>query len=560
MEFREYIMPLRKWWWLLVAATLLATASSYLATRQQAPIYSTRITVMIGSAMDNPNPNSNEFWMTQQLANTYADIAKRDNIREAVMAELGMNWLPEYTARVVADTQLVELSVVDTDPARAQAVANALVNQLVQLSPTGSGAQDQQRQAFINDQLNELEAKIEETQSEITKKQDELANMFSARQIADAQTQITGLQDKLYTLQANYASLLSNTQQGALNTINIIEPAALPSSPIGPNKAATILMAAAIGLVLAAGAAYLLEYLDDTLKNPDDVKKSLGLTTVGAIPVMEEAESGGELAVMISSQSAATEAYRILRTNLQFASVDRPLRTLMITSPSPSEGKSVTAANLAAALAQSGKKVVLVDTDLHRPRQHRLFKGRNNVGVTSALLEEHPDLETLLQETSIPGLRVLTSGPLPPNPAELLGSVRMRELLLDLTHLADIVVLDSPPAMVLSDAAILSTQADGVLLVLDASKTRREIAKRSVEALTRVNAHLVGALLNRITTRGAGYYYYYYYQYGHYGYYGSNHDGSGSANGHKDNGGLFHRPRRRPAKAQRGSPPSSSVG
>jgi non-specific protein-tyrosine kinase len=402
-----------------------------------------------------------------------------------------------------------------------QAVAAELANQLIRQTPTSSAGETQQRQAFIKTQLDDLEAKIKETKKEIDKKQTDLANMFSARQIADAQTQIAGLQTKLNTLQANYAALLSNTQQGSINTISVIEPAALPIMPIGPNKAATILLAAAIGLVLAAGAAYLLEYLDDTLKNPDDVKKELGLTTLGAVPQIENSED--ELIALSSSHSAAVESYRVLRTNLQFAAVDRPLRTLLITSPAPTEGKSLTAANLAVAQAQAGRRVILVDTDLHRPRLHRLFKLRNNAGVTTALLAEHPALDDLLQEASVPGLRVLTSGPLPPNPAELLGSARMKELLVELTAVADTVVLDSPPATALSDAAILSTQSDGVLLVLDSGRTRRESARRSLEALGRVNARVVGVLLNRMPTRGAGYYYYYYYY--HYGHYYTSGDG-----------------------------------
>ena len=517
MELKEYLAPLRKWWWLIVASTLVATVSSYLATRQQPPIYQSRTTIMVGRAIENPNPSGNDLWLTQQLANTYADIAKRSPIKEAVMAALGLSWLPEYNVRVVPNTQLLEITVVDTSPVRAQAVAAEFANQLMRQAPTGSDSQAQQRQAFIAAQLNDLEAKIKETQAEIEKKQNELTNMFSARQIADTQTQITGLQSKLNTLQANYAALLANTQKGALNTISVIEPAALPTEPIGPNKPATILLAAAIGLVLAAGAAYLLEYLDDTLKNPDDVQKALGLTTLGAVPRMELAQVS-ELITALTGQSAAAEAYRILRTNLQFAAVERPLRTLLVTSPAPTEGKSLTVANLSIALAQAGKRVVAADTDLHRPRLHRLFGLRNNAGVTTALLEARPALDGLLQETAVPGLRVLTSGPLPPNAAELLGSARMRELLAELTAQADIVVLDSPPATALSDAAILSTQCDGVLMVLDSGSTRREVARRALEALHRVNARVVGALLNRMPLRGGGsyYYYYYYYYYGHY--------------------------------------------
>ncbi len=471
---------------------------------------------MVGNAFANPNPNSYyDFYLPQQFATTYADIVQRDNIRQATMAALGLEFLPGYSAKALPNTQLIEISVTDTDPARAQAVANELVNQLAKLSSAGAGRDNQQRQAFINGQLDELETKIQETQDEITKKQTELANLFSARQINDAQNQIAGLQNKLATLQANYAALLSNTAQGAMNTINVLEAATLPTEPIGPNNRATILLAAVIGFALAAGAAYLLEYLDDTLKNPDDIQKTLGLTTLGAVPVMADIAPGGELVVLTSGPSPAAEAYRVLRTNLQFASVDRPLRVLVVTSPAPGEGKSLTAANLGVTLAQAGRRVVLVEGDLHRPRLHHVFGLRNNAGITTALLDEHPSLDGLLQPTATPGLRVLTSGPIPPNPAELLGSNRMRQLLTELLADADILVVDSPPVTALADAAILAAQADGVLLVVEVGRTTRDLARRAMAALRQVNARVVGVLLNRMPTRGSGYYYYY----SHYGHY-----------------------------------------
>jgi capsular exopolysaccharide synthesis family protein len=522
LELKEYILPLRRWWWLIVASTLVATGASFLATRQQAPIYQTHTTLMVGRAIDNPNPSNNDLWLTQQLANTYTDLAQRDFVRNAAMEALGLTWLPEYTVRVVPNTQLIEMTVVDTSPERVQAVANELANQLILQTPTGANPEQEQRQAFINQQLGELEQDIQATKDEITRKQEDLAGMFSARQIANAQTQIQGLQNKLNTLQANYAALLSNTEQGAINTIRVIENAALPEIPVGPNKELTILLAAVIGFILAAGAAYLLEYLDDTIKNPDDVRKELALTTLGAIPAVDSLTADEELIALREGQSPAKEGYRVLRTNLQFAAVDEPITQLMITSPSPREGKSITTANLAAAQAQAGKQVIVVDADLHRPRQHRLFKLANNVGLTTALLEERPNPDGLLQQTAVPGLRVLTSGPLPPNPAELLGSSRMHDLLDRLQEQADIVVLDSPPATMLADAAILSTFIDGVLLVIDSGKTRQDVAKRAVEALKQVNARLVGVLLNRMPTRGSGYYYYYYYY--KQGYYSSDDD------------------------------------
>jgi len=513
VELREYIRPLRKWWWLLLASTLVATIASFIAVSRQPPTYQTRTTLMVGRAIDNPNPTGNEFWLTQQLANTYADIAKREPIRRGVMEALGLDWLPSYTVRVVPNTQLIEITVTDTSPERAQAVADQFAQQLIRQSPTGFDPERRQRQEFIQQQLNDLEIGIQETKDEIARKQEELATLFSARQIADTQAQIKGLENKLNSLQSNYAALLSNTQEGAINTINIIESAALPVTPVGPNKPITVLLAAIIGFILAAGAAYLMEYLDDTIKNPDDVQQVLELTTLGAVPRLDGIDQKNEVIVLKGKQSPATEAYRILRTNLQFASVDHALSALLVTSPSPDEGKSITVANLAVAMAQAGRRVIVVDTDLHRPRQHRLFNLPNSVGVTTALLTEHPEPDDLLQETGVPGLHVLTSGPLPPNPAELLGSERMKRLLERLQERADILVLDSPPATILSDAAILSTQADGVLLVLDSGATRREVARRALDALQQVNARVVGVLLNRLPPRPDGYYYYYYYYY-----------------------------------------------
>lgn len=506
MELADYLLPLRKWWWLLLASVFIASISSFVAVNHQPATYKTHATLMVGSAIENPNPTGSDFWLMQQLANTYADIAKREPVRQATMDALGLTWLPDYTVRVVPNTQLIEIAVTDTDQVRAQAVANELANQIIKQSPTGNGT-DQQRQAFIEQQLNELEKGIDDTKDQIDQKQEELASMFSARQIADTKAQIHALQDKLSTLQANYAALLANTERGAVNTLTIIEPAIRPESPVGPNKPMTVLLASIIGFILAAMASYLLDYLDDTIKTPEEVKKLLNLTTLSAVPRIHD--FGSELIVINQSQSPAVESYRILRTNLQFAAVNHPLDTLLITSPSPTEGKSITVANLAIAMAQAGKKTIIVDGDLHRPRQHRLFSLPNTVGVTTALLSEHPRPDGLLKSTQIPNLQILTSGPLPPNPAELLGSERMKELLQYLTKEADTIILDSPPATILSDAMILSTQSDGVLLVLDVDRTRRDAARRVVEGLQQVNARVVGVLLNRVPTKGGGYYYYY---------------------------------------------------
>ena len=533
MKLNDYFTPIRRWWWLIITATLLALISSYIVTTQQLPIYSARATVMIGSAIEKQNPNGNELILTQQLARTYADILMREPIQNATKAALSLDWLPEYTANVVLNTQLIEISVTDTDSARAQAVANELANQLMLQSPDNPQQETSRRQVFVSKQLNELEGKITETQQAILDQQESLGGLFSARQIADAQKQIDALQDKLRTLQSNYATLLSNTQNGALNSVSLIEAASLPTRPIGPNKQATILLAGVIGLILGTTASFLLNYLDDTLKTADDVAAILGLTTLSSVPEADRSKNTDELFTVTNRHSPVTEAYRVLRTNLQFVSVDRTIRSLMITSPAPAEGKSMTTANLAVTLAQSGKQVILVDTDLHRPRMHRVFRLQNNVGVTSALLEEAPMINLLLQDTEVPGLRVLTTGPLPPNPAELLGTNRMRELVSQLQNWADIVILDTPP-MMLSDSAILASQMDAVMLVIDSKNTKRELARKAVNSLQKVQAKIIGVVLNRIPMSHTGYHYYQYryYSRGATSSSGSSKNSTGNRSGH----------------------------
>ena len=196
-------------------------------------------------------------------------------------------------------------------------------------------------------------------------------------------------------------------------------------------------------------------------------------------------------------RSPVAEAYRQLRTNIQFSSLDRPLKTLLITSTNPEEGKSTTLANLAVSLAQAGHSVVLVDCDLRRPSLHELFGLRNGEGLTTCLLNPKAD-HLPLQESGVELLRLLTSGALPPNPSELLGSQRMGEVIQLLREQADYVLFDAPPIIAVTDAAVLATRVDGVLLVIRAGKTRREMAQKAKALLEKVNAHILGVVLNNV--------------------------------------------------------------
>ncbi|MFH1634363.1 MAG: polysaccharide biosynthesis tyrosine autokinase, partial [Chloroflexota bacterium] len=369
----------------------------------------------------------------------------------------------------------------------------------------------------------DLQVKIQDTQDDITDKQDELTNMVSARQIADAQNQIAAFQTKLNTLQSNYASLLSNTQQGALNTLTVIEPASVPSKPVGPDIPMTVLSSLAIGFVLAAAAAYLLEYLDNSIKGPEDVKKLSNLPTLAGIAHISGERYRDKLITVKHPRSPISEAYRSLRTNIQFSTIDHPNRAvLLVTSPSPTEGKSVTIANLGVVLAQAGHKTLIIDADLRRPVQHRIFQLSNKHGITDFLLEVNEEeiqdqMQSLLswcvQKTDVDGLHVITSGALPPNPSELLGSEKMKKTLSSLSRIYNYILLDSPPGLVVTDAAVLSAQADGVILVLNADSTTKNQLQQIVGQFDGINkkSGLLGVVLNDLTHKRDGYYYNYYY-------------------------------------------------
>jgi len=202
------------------------------------------------------------------------------------------------------------------------------------------------------------------------------------------------------------------------------------------------------------------------------------------------------------------EAYRTLRTNMEFSNLDKSLRALVVTSAGAEEGKSTTLANLAVTIAQGGKKVILVDADLRRPTQHQIFGLKNDVGLSDMVRDDTSLAEPPLQDTAVPNLKVLTSGHLPPNPAEILGSKRMSEILAVLLERADMVLCDAPPVLAVTDAAVLANKVDGVLLVVSAGKTKRESAKKAQAQLGKINARILGAVLNNVKADSGAQYYY----------------------------------------------------
>jgi len=539
MELRQYFLLFWKWAWLIALAVIIAASASYYASKSATPLYSTKTTLMVGRGTDDPNPEFYELNTSRFLANTYIELVKREPVLQGAIDSLGldMNWwglAGRVSAKKVPDTQLMEISVIDNDPYRAKVLSDAIANQLIIQSPADPSDIDQEQVLFSQNQILDLQNRIEDGQAELDQISNELSAASSARQIDNLQNKKALLESKISDWQDTYAQLLLVIQGGDINTLRIVEEAAVPTHPFSPKVLTNVLTASAIAAVLAIAGAVLIEYLDDSIKSPEEVKQIADLPTLGGITRIEGNNYDDKLVTAHTPLLPISEAFRVLRTNIQFSFVDNPPKSISITSPGPSEGKSIILANLAVAIAQSGQKVILVDTDLRRPVLHKIFGLPNRHGLSEIVINPESNIKDFIQDTSIDGLQILTSGSLPPNPAELLDSNSMKSIIQETESYADIILFDSPPTLVVADAAIIGSKVDGVIILCDMGRTRSKDLKRTVEELHRGRANVVGVVLNRVSIKASGYYYNYYYYY-HY-YYGEKEDARSSRGRSKRNG------------------------
>jgi capsular exopolysaccharide synthesis family protein len=319
--------------------------------------------------------------------------------------------------------------------------------------------------------------------------------------------------EKLYALVLERTTETDLTRMMRVNNISIVDRPLLPREPVRPRIPVNLAFGLLIGLTLGAASALLRALMDRTIKTPDDVETELGLTFLGLLPQIRSGAEGREpkrrlrrrpvrevgtpdLVVHERPRSGIAEAARAVRTNLLFMAPDKPLRTLLITSAAPSEGKTTVACCIAIAMAQTGQRVALVDCDLRRPRVHRIFSKSSRSGVTTALLDEPLPDEAL--ETVVPNLSVIPSGPLPPSATELFHSERFRRFLRELEQRFDRVIIDSPPINAVTDAVVLSTFVDGTLLVVRGYETTKEAALHGLRTLREVGSKTLGVVLNGI--------------------------------------------------------------
>jgi len=572
LELRWFFAVICRWAWLIAGCILLAVAVALFVTSSTPPTYEATTTLLVAPVEQANTSEINTLMAGERLALTYVQMLKGRSTLETVVSRLGLEETPEslekrIQTQPVADTQLVRVTARDTSPGQAALIANTIGEVFIDYA---KALQEDRYRIEILSKEEKIEAQrtlIEETQSQVgaasAKKisgttelarlqgllddyrttsralqlevlheepgtarsatlQAEIARLseliagtqaeiqvLSATTLQD-QAELARLEDTLADYRSDYRVLQQSYEQVRLTasqvpgTVVIAERAHEPRQPV-QSRMQYILLAGVVAMLVASGAALLIEYLDDSIRTPEDVSRALGLGTLGMIAQFGEEQA--KPVVASQPHSSTAEAFRVLATNIRLSSMDSRLRTILVTSPAPADGKSVVAANLAVAMAGAGLRVVAVDADLRSSRLHVLFGLNREWGLTDALWQDNA--RRYLKSTGVEGVRFLASGKLPLDPVSVVSSPRMKKLLDDLAQEADLVIIDSPPVLLVADTAILAAEADGVLLVVREGRTGRQPARRAVEALRQARTPLLGVVLNGVRDRGDRYYGYY---------------------------------------------------
>lgn len=496
-DIRQYVAALRKRLWVILTAIVVCAAAAGAASFLQSKVYSATSQVLLSSQQDIAVPGQvlNDPNQFQNQMSTQARVAESPSVEEAANKALGSSAddVISVDATGVTNTRILSITALSKKPDVAKAAADAYAD--AYLTDRQNSAIN--RVLAVGDNVNrkrqELQKQVDDLNSRIAAKPADEAKLRSDRDLVQAQ--INELQNRYEAAQANALVREAGAEP--------FSKAELPTAPISPKPVRNIALGLILGGLLGVALALVLERIDDRVRSIDDLTRwANGVPQLASIPRVPHWDDSDEAkaVTILDPQSQGAEAYRGLRTSLEFIGLDRQVKVVQVTSAMTGDGKSTTAANLATALAWSGKKVIVVGADLRRPRLHKFFGLSNDKGLTSMLVSGTP-LEEALQKIEVPGgeLWLLASGPLPPNPAELLSTQKMADLFRVFAEHADYVVIDSPPLLPVADPMVLSNYADGILLVAGANQLRRRQLERALEIASTSKTELFGVVLNGVT-------------------------------------------------------------
>nr|MDQ3353591.1 polysaccharide biosynthesis tyrosine autokinase [Actinomycetota bacterium] len=481
LDLRDYLAVVQRRKLIIVICTVGVVVGALAVSLLQTPVYEASADVVFETGSTEAILAPRGVVVGPKVV-TEIEVMQSRSVREAAAQELGLQ--PNVGVAQVGETGVVRISARSADPQEAAEVANVYA------------------ETYIRTRREQLVAELLAAGEQVQAKVDEFEQQI--QELGPVSEEGTSTERaSLLARQSSYAEQLDQLQLARNLTesggVRLVSRAVEPASPVEPTPVRNALLALVVGLMLGVGLAFVREQLDDTVKTKDDLERATGgLGTLALIPVLANWKDRTKPQVVSLTEPASpvAEAYRSLRTSVQFIGLQHPIQVVQLTSPNASEGKTTTLANLAVALAGSGQRVVVVCCDLRRPRIHEFFGLTNATGFTSVLLGEIP-LSASLQ--AVPGqgrLALLASGPPPPNPSELLASQRSADVLLALRSECDVVLVDSPPVLPVTDSIVLSRMVDATILVGTAGRTTRKEYQRAVELLRQVDAPLIGSVLN----------------------------------------------------------------
>lgn len=505
-DIGEYVAMVKRRWWLLVLVPLLAATSAYWFTSLQAPTYKTSATLYVNQASSQVAGAGGDVRAVNLLTRTYSRLATSPPVLERVIADLGLSQtVPELASQLEAsterDTQIFEISVSSSDPQLAARIANGTGTAFVKWLSELQSVSSSQSVRALQSSIDKARATAERTSSQLAA----LRSRPGPRTIAE-RDRMASLETVGAQYQNTYSSLLELQQRLELeqlasqNRVSLVARAEAPEHTSGLPATFKTVLALLLGFAVAGFGVVFLERTNERVRLPDDVYREVPLPVLASIP---RSRRSSIVETVDVPQSPVSEAIRSLRARLQFATAGDRIGPMVITSPGPHEGKSIVAANLAVAFAQSGQRVVLVDANLRHPRQSELFGKPSLPGLSNLLTERELQTEELLVYGPHPRLLLLLSGPRPSNPSELLASERLEQVITGLRGTAEVIIIDAPPLLTVSDALLLAASADHAVLVAASGRTRPDTLGTALANLRPAGVNVLGVILNGENRRKA---------------------------------------------------------